>query len=101
MKTIVVGFDDTEAAQRALTRARELAQAFGSKLIVTSVAPVEYYVARSAGPLQPGEDVQEHRDQLEHAKTMLGGADADFVPATGEPAETWKPSSSVLPRIGL
>ena len=88
MQTIVVGFDDTEPAKRALERAAEIAQAFGSKLIVTSVAPVEYYVARSAGPLQSGEDVQEHRDQLEHAKTLLGGADAEFVPATGEPADT-------------
>ena len=90
MKTIVVGFDDTEPAQRALQRAAEIARAFGSKLIVTSVAPVEYYVARSAGPLQPGEDVAEHRDQLEHAKTLVGdqGAGAEFVPATGEPADT-------------
>jgi nucleotide-binding universal stress UspA family protein len=90
MKTIVVGFDDTEPAQRALQRAAELAQAFGSKLIVTSVAPVEFYVARSAGPLQPGGDVTEHRDQLEHAKTLIGSqaAGAEFVPATGEPADT-------------
>jgi nucleotide-binding universal stress UspA family protein len=88
MKTIVVGFDDTEPAQRALQRAAELAQAFGSKLIVTSVAPVEYYVARSAGPLQAGEDLDEHRDQLAHARTMLQGADAEFVPAAGEPADT-------------
>jgi nucleotide-binding universal stress UspA family protein len=89
MKTIVVGFDDTEPAQRALSRAVELAQAFDSKLIVTSVAPVEYYVARSAGPLQPGEDVAEHRDQLAHARTLIGeGLEADFIPATGEPADT-------------
>ena len=90
MKTIVVGFDDTEPAQRALSRAVELAQAFDSKLIVTSVAPVEYYVARSAGPLQPGEDVAEHRDQLAHARTLIGdqGVKADFIPAAGEPADT-------------
>ena len=34
MKTIVVGYDETEPSKRALDRAAELAQASGAKLIV-------------------------------------------------------------------
>jgi nucleotide-binding universal stress UspA family protein len=51
MKTIVVGYDETEASKRALQRAGEIAEAFGAKLIVTSVAPVEFYATRSRGPV--------------------------------------------------
>jgi nucleotide-binding universal stress UspA family protein len=42
MKRIVVGYDGSEDAQRALDRAAELAQAFRAELIVASVAtPVD------------------------------------------------------------
>jgi nucleotide-binding universal stress UspA family protein len=90
VQTIVVGYDETGPATRALDRAVQLADAFGSKLIVTSVAPVEYYVARSAGPVQPGESVDEHRDQLAAARAHIGdtGLDVEYVPAAGEPADT-------------
>jgi nucleotide-binding universal stress UspA family protein len=90
MKTIVVGYDETEPSKRALERAAELADKFGSKLIVTSVAPVLVGGPRSAGPTDPTDPPGRHLEELAHAQTFLKerNLDADFVPAVGEPAET-------------
>jgi nucleotide-binding universal stress UspA family protein len=89
MKTIVVGFDDTEPARRALERAVEVAQALGGKLVVTSVTPRLVTVMRSAGHVETTEQA-EHTEQLEDARQLLDGrgVDAEYVPAEGEPADT-------------
>jgi nucleotide-binding universal stress UspA family protein len=89
MKTIVVGYDETEAAKRALERAAELAQAFGSKLIVTSVAPAQVPSARGAGPIDPTDPPEAHVEELAHARSYLEGRGmkADYQPALGDPAE--------------
>ena len=71
MKTIVLGFDDTEPSKRALERAAELTQAFGTKLIVTSVAPILIGAGRSAGPVDPVDSPEEHKRELEDARKML------------------------------
>lgn len=57
MKTIVVGFDDTDPARRALAWAAGLARAFGAKLIVTSVARVlaPPAAARGVGRFDPAD----------------------------------------------
>jgi nucleotide-binding universal stress UspA family protein len=89
-KTIVVGFDDTEPARRALEHASDLAEAFGSKLVVTSVAPILIGIGRTGGPIDPVDPPSAHREQLKDARELLEarGLDAEYVPALGEPADT-------------
>src|ERR1700751_1422200 len=90
MKRIVLAYDESDAAKRALERAAELAKAFQSELIVTSVAPVLVNIGRSAGPGDPADPPSEHIDELNHAKAYLDGqgVQADYVPALGHPAQT-------------
>jgi nucleotide-binding universal stress UspA family protein len=83
MKTIVVGYDDTPAAKRALERAAELARAFGSTVIVTSVASVVASPGRSEGAIDPTDTPAEHQAELQAA-----GVRAELVPAVGHPADT-------------
>ena len=60
MKTIVVGYDDTEPAKRALQRAAELAGALGGKLVITSGAPTHIPIGHGGGPIDPTEIGRAH-----------------------------------------
>jgi nucleotide-binding universal stress UspA family protein len=90
MKKIVLGYDESDAARRALERAAQLTKAFDSELIVTSVAPIMTSIGRSAGPIDPTDTPAEHIEELKHAKSYLEGEglQADYVPGLGHPAET-------------
>ena len=74
MQTILVGYDDSEQAQRALDRAIELAKALGTEIVVASVAPVAISSGRSAGPIDPTDTPQQHRDQLQTAAEKVQAA---------------------------
>jgi nucleotide-binding universal stress UspA family protein len=92
MKTIVVGYDETEPAKRALARAAELATVFNSRLIVTSVARflVGGAVARGVGPIDPLDEPELHREALEHAETFLTerGIHGQYEVMLGDPASS-------------
>ena len=91
MKTILVGYDETEPAKRALARAAEFAAAFDAKVIVTSVAQVLVgaAAARGIGPIDPVDTPALHREELRHAAEFLGerGIQAEYTVALGDPAK--------------
>ena len=90
MQKIVLGYDDTEASKRALERAAQLAKAFGSELVVTSVTPILTSIGRSGGALDSADPPAKHAEELAHAREYLAGEgiSAEFAPAVGHPAET-------------
>ncbi|HTU86479.1 MAG TPA: universal stress protein [Solirubrobacteraceae bacterium] len=90
MKKIVIGYDESDAAKRALERAADLAKAFDSELLVVSVAPITTNIGRSAGPIDSTDPPSAHIEELKHAQTYLEGRglQAEYAPAIGHPAET-------------
>jgi nucleotide-binding universal stress UspA family protein len=90
MKKIVIGYDESDAAKRALERAADLAKAFDSQLIVASVAPITTNIGRSAGPIDSTDPPEAHIEELKHARAYLEGRglQAEYAPAIGHPAET-------------
>jgi nucleotide-binding universal stress UspA family protein len=117
LKTIVVGYDGSEAAERALARAADIAEAFSAHLTLVSVTasahlpvsvsafepatvlvpPAAASVARGgtlpvpeSQPEPPGTEPQElARRQLEQARMSLAsrGVEADYVVEVGDPVE--------------
>src|SRR5262249_5548463 len=87
MKTIVVGYDETDPAQRALSRAADLAEAFGAKVIVTSVAPL-LRGQGEMGVVDPVSPPSEHERELDNARTFLSGRgiEGEYQLATGNAA---------------
>jgi nucleotide-binding universal stress UspA family protein len=89
MKTILVAYDDTEPSRRALDRAATLAEAFGSQVLVTSIAPLHYSTPRLTLTVKErGEGLAAREEDMQQAKAILEerGIAADALVARGDPA---------------
>ena len=89
MKKIVLGYDESESAKRALQRTLELAKAFDAYVVVVSVAQALVPTAHGIGPVDPTDPPELHREELLHAKAVLdeNGVAADYVVELGDPAD--------------
>lgn len=89
MKTIVVGYDGTEASERALARTADIAAAFGSSVIVTSVSPIMTGTAHGGGTVDPTNPPEEHETLLAKGTQALAanGIQAESVLAVGDAAD--------------
>jgi nucleotide-binding universal stress UspA family protein len=101
LQTIVVGYDGTRPSERALTRAAQLAHAFGGVVIVADVAAPEplqatpgafgfvpYYYASLEGQGVRADEAlwQRHRTRIETFFAETGVAH-EFAGVVGEPAQ--------------
>jgi nucleotide-binding universal stress UspA family protein len=88
VKTILLAYDDTEPSRRALDRAASLAEAFGSRVLVTSIASLVHSSPRSVTQIDRGGGVGTQTDEVRQAQTMLEerGIAAESVTAVGDPA---------------
>ena len=89
MNTIVLGYDDTAPAKRALDRTAEIAKAFQATVAVVSVAPILSPAVHGIGPIDPADPPELHEQQLAHAKALLSerGIEAECQVALGDPPE--------------
>jgi len=89
MKTIVLGYDGTEASERALGRAGDIAVAFGSRVIVTSVSGTMGGAVHAGGSADPTDPPEAHESLLDNAAKKLSdrGLQAESVLALGSAAD--------------
>ena len=102
METILIGYDGTRPAERALSRAAELAKAFNSRVVVVSVAtpqpltapgafglvPYYAYGAEELGEAPRADEAlwQQHRERVQEFLAGAGVA-VEFAGVVGVPDE--------------
>jgi nucleotide-binding universal stress UspA family protein len=114
MKTIVVGYDGSDASERALVRAADIADGFHARLVVVSVArsvqqppsipaptPRDSFVPSPSGPFPSTEPLPSDPEigsaepnalaarELDDARRILTerGIDAEYIAELGQPAD--------------
>jgi len=100
LETIVVGYDGTTPAQRAIEHAAALAEAFGAAIVVVDVAPpvplqgmpgafgfMPYYAEPAVQEGATNETLwRQHRASIE-ALLAEGGVSHEFAGSIGEPVQ--------------
>ena len=84
MKRILLAYDGSEPARRALDTTVELATQFGASVGVVSVVPIR----AAAMGVGPWDDREVHEDALRDAQTRLRehGIEAELIEPYGDPA---------------
>jgi nucleotide-binding universal stress UspA family protein len=95
---IVVGYDGSDAAKRALERAVGLAQDADQVLVLAAAESHAHTGIEAGAHLDPSE-VEQRRGDLEEAKRFLSerGVNAEGIEGQGDPA----PSSSTPRRMPI
>lgn len=99
---ILVAYDGSEGAQRALEQAAELASSNGSVVSVISVAEPLPQFGRAGAMLTPEEDEERRHELVDAKETLAGkGVEAQLVERKGDPAtmivdEAEKESADVI-----
>jgi nucleotide-binding universal stress UspA family protein len=73
---ILLAYNDTDASNRALDRAAELAKLYDAKLVVTSVKPLQI---GGSSDVEPGPELGKADGRLREL-----GVEAEFIEAIGE-----------------
>ena len=89
MKTILLGYDESSEAARAVLRTAEIAKALGARVIVTSVAPILMPAGRGIGPYDPTDPPERHETLARDAVAVLEeqGVEAESVTPMGDPGD--------------
>ena len=94
MKEIIVGYDGSAEAERALVRAADIAEAFSSQLVVASIT--NYPAATAMAPVAPTpiatrspESGELGERELEQARASLAGrsVQTEYVTEVGDAAQ--------------
>ncbi len=87
-RKVLLAYDGTESARRALERSIEIIGE-GDAIGIISVVPLVASSARSGGPYAAGDGPREHRAEIEEAAGLLaerGVAMAEAIESIGDPA---------------